>query len=247
MHCNIGLIVTGKGERDFLPHLFRSLTERANCSFRFVTWIGQRKPITSPKKKLKMVGAGKIIPDRDQDMIGLPARRFVCNHNTRFLILIDDVESDRRPQINQIFARYRSALDTMLTESERSRVAVHFLANMLEAYYFADSAAVNAALKKTVLDVDYEGDVEDILHPKNKLKELHSGFDERDDGAKIVPNLDLDHILNNRETCAFLRSLFGWCVALLSDNAELWDEDISSRYQLAQGIQEPLTRHQAIP
>ena len=194
-----------------------------------------------------MVGTGKIIPDRDQNEIGLPARRFLRNQPGQFLILVDDVEADRHPQIEQVFARYRLALDTMLTDAERSRVAVHFFANMLEGYYFANSAAVNTALETTVLDADHDGDVEDIPHPKNRLKELFRGFDETDDGAKIAPLLDLDHILDNPETCAFLRSLFGWCATRLSENADLWDPDLLTRYQLGQGIQEPLTGDQAAP
>lgn len=247
MHCIFGLIVTGKGEREFLPYLFRSLPLRANCSFRVIARIGQRNPITSEKRQLKMVGCGKTIPDRDQNEIGLPARGFLQNHPNRFLILIDDVEADRRPRIDQVFARYRLALDTMLGDGEKSRVAVHFLANMLEAYYLANSAAVNQALGTTVLDADHAGDVEEIPHPKNQLKGLFHGFDEKDDGAKIVPLLDLDHVLNNPETCAFLRSLFGWCVGRLSESAEQWDPDLSVRYQLEQGIREPLTRDQAAP
>lgn len=192
-----------------------------------------------------MVGSGKTIPDRDQSEIGLPARRFLRDQPNRFLILIDDVEHPRRPQIDQVFARYRLALDTMLGDFEKSRVAVHFLANMLEAYYFANSSAVNQALGAAVLASDYGGDVEEIPHPKNQLKGLFREFDEKDDGAKIVPLLDLDHVLNKPETCAFLRSLFGWCVARLNESAEQWEADLSVRYQLERGIQEPLTRDQA--
>lgn len=247
MHCVFGLMVTGKGERDFLPDLFRSLPERANCSFRVIARIGQRNPITSPKRQLKMVGSGKIIPDRDQNEIGLPARRFVRNHDGQFLILVDDVEADRRPQLDQVFARYRLALDTMLTEDEQKRVSVHFFANMLEAYYFANSAAVNEALEATVLNGDHAGDVEGLPHPKNQLKGLFQGFDEREDGAKIVPLLDLDHILDNPETCAFLRSLFGWCVGRLSEIADLWDDQLTTRYQLEAGRQEALTKDQKAP
>jgi len=246
MHCIFGLMVTGKGERDFLHDLFRSLPPRANCSFRVIARIGQRKPITSEKRRLKMVGTGKIIPDRDQNEIGLPARRFLRNQPGQFLILVDDIEADRRLHIEQVFARYRLALDTMLADGEQSRAAVHFLANMLEAYYFANSAAVNQALGAVVLANDYDGNVEEIPHPKNRLKELFQGFDEKDDGAKIVPLLDLEHVLGNPETCAFLRSLFGWCVARLSETAAVWDADLATRYQLPQGAQQPLTRDQAV-
>ena len=46
--------------------------------------------------------------------------------------------------------------------------SVHFLVNMLEAYYFAHAAATNGVLG-TELE-DFEGDVESIRHPKNDLK-----------------------------------------------------------------------------
>jgi hypothetical protein len=249
MHCVFGLMVTGKGERDFLPSFFRSLPQRANCSFRVMARIGQRDPIASPARKLKMVGSGKIIPTEDEKDIGLPARRFARDregdeHCRRFLILIDDVEAGRRSRIEQVYERYRRALDTMLSGDERRRVAVHFLANMLEAYYFANSAAINEALGTAVLAGDYDGDVEEIPHPKNEIKNLFAGFDERNDGAKIVPRLDLDHILRNPETCAFLRSLFGWCVARLSENAEVWHDELTACYRLEGGRQEALTRDQ---
>jgi hypothetical protein len=171
-HCVFGLIVTGKGERDFLPSLFRHLMGRAGCSFRVIGCLGQRNPITSPAKQLQMVGAGKKIPDKDAEQIGLPARRFLNQSPCHFVVLLDDVELARRPVIARVFQRYRLAFDTILSPATRPKAAVHFFANMLEAYYFADSAAVNQALGTTVLPADHNGDVELIDHPKNKIKHL---------------------------------------------------------------------------
>jgi hypothetical protein len=51
----------------------------------------------------------------------------------------------------------------------------YFLVNMLEAYYFAHSKAVNMAAGRIVLANDHEGDVETIPHPKNELKALIMG------------------------------------------------------------------------
>ena len=68
----------------------------------------------------------------------------------------------------------------MLPEESVGKVAVHFLVNMLEAYYFADSKAVNGVLG-TDLE-DFEGDVETIRHPKNDLKRRHAPFDEKEHG-----------------------------------------------------------------
>lgn len=243
-HCVVGLLVTGKGERDFIQHLFVSLMKRAGCSFKVVRRIGQRSPITSGARRLAMVGTGKSIPTNDEQEIGLEARRFLRNQPARFLILIDDVEEARRPVIDQVFHRYRIAIDTMLSEEERRRASVHFFANMLEAYYFAHCAAVNKALGATVLAQDWPGDVESIRHPKGKMKHLFAGFDERAHGKNIVPLLDLDHILSNPQTCAFLRSLFGWCVRQLCANAPVWEGELSRCYQLETGAHEALTNNQ---
>jgi len=242
--CTFGLVVTGEGEEEFLPAFFRSLSARAGCSFRVLRRIGQRKPITSEARKIRMVGSGQVIPTEDEREIGLPARRFLRGQPCHFLILIDDVEDERRPFLAQVFARYRKALDTLLRSDEQRRAAVHFFANMLEAYYYAHSAAVNEALGRVLLDADHAGDVETIRHPKNDLKGRFPGFDERTHGALIVPRLDLDHVLCNPQTCAFLRSMFGWCVRQLIEHCPVHDPDLSNRYQLQSGVHESLTARQ---
>ena len=48
--------------------------------------------------------------------------------------------------MQEVFGRYRAALDTVLSEDQARRAAVHFFVNMLEAYYFADTRAVNSML-----------------------------------------------------------------------------------------------------
>jgi hypothetical protein len=191
-----------------------------------------------------MVGSGQIIPTEDEREIAIPARQFLRQQTCRFLILIDDVEHDRRPIISQVFNRYRAALDTLLAPEERRRAAVHFLANMLEAYYFAHSAAVNAVLEMNVLLADFLEDVETIRHPKNDLKRLCPDFDERVHGARIVARLDIDHVLSNPKTCAFLRSLFGWCVQRLLDHCPVYDVELRTCFNLRNGLREPLTANQ---
>lgn len=243
-HCSFGLIVTGKGERDFLPAFFGQLMQKAGCSFKVIGCVGQRSPIRSPARILTMVGCGKTIPDRDEEEIGLPARRFLRGHTCHFVIMIDDVEESRRPVIAQVFERYRTALDTMLRPAERQRAAVHFFANMLEAYYFGHSAAVNHALETVVVEADFAGDVELIGHPKGELKRLFPGFDERAHGAIIVPLLDLEHIVANPATCAYLRSLLGWCVRQLQRYGQVWDPNLGLCFQLKNGVRERLTDNQ---
>ena len=217
-----GLIVTGKGEREFLPDLFRSVMASGRCTFKVIRRVDQRGPITSPKRKLQMLGSGKAIPDRDVSEIGLPARGFLSSHDG-YVLLIDDLEVDRSGAIREVFGRYRTALDNVLDEEQARRAAVHFFVNMLEAYYFADTRAVNEVLG-TELE-DFAGDVESIRHPKNELKKLYHGFDEREHGRQIVRRIDVPHILSREDTCASLRTMFAWLYSaigdLAGDNAQL--------------------------
>ena len=209
-----GLIVTGKGEREFLPDLFRSVAASGRCTFKVIRRIGQRGPITSPKRKLRMLGSGKEIPDRDANEIGLPARSFLSSRD-RYVLLIDDLEPDRSEAIREVFGRYRAALDTVLSEEQVRRSAVHFLVNMLEAYYFADTRAVNEVLGTELSD--FAGDVESIRHPKNELKKLSHGFDERDHGRQVVRRLDVPHVLSREDTCASLRTMFAWIYSAIGE------------------------------
>ena len=209
-----GLIVTGKGEEEFLPKLFRSLAATGRCSFRVIRRIGQRSPIRSPRRRLRMMGSGKQIPNREEEEIGLPARTFLSSDD-RYVLLIDDLEAKRSGDIQQIFDRYRLALDTMLLEDQAHRASVHFLVNMLEAYYFADARAVNAVLG---IDLDdFEGDVETIRNPKGRLKSLCPGFDEREHGRLIVERLDVLHVLSRADACCSLRTIFAWIYTAIEE------------------------------
>jgi hypothetical protein len=123
----IGLLVTGKGEERFLPALLRAITSTGTCNVTVVRRIGQRRPITAPKRKLEMVGTGKVIPTRDEEEIGLPARKWLTDDSSKLLLLIDDLEHDWREAIRDVFRRYRTALDTLLRPEQRARASVHFL------------------------------------------------------------------------------------------------------------------------
>src|SRR5262249_34694362 len=142
----------------------------------------------------------------------LAARAFLQRHKDAYVLLIDDLEGDRAAQVKAVYDRYRSLLDTMLGNL-KDRASVHFLVNMLEAYYFADAQALNQILGTTL--TDYEGDVEQIRHPKSELKQQVEGFDEIDHGRQIVEQLDVRHILSRPDTCASLRTLFVWCTKAL--------------------------------
>ena len=201
-----GLIVTGTAEEKCLPDLFRFMAATGMCSFTVIRRIGQRSP-RSEKRRLQMVGSGKMIPDKDEIEIGLPARHYLSS-DANFVLLVDDLEAGRSDCIQEIFERYRRALDTILTPSQSRRASVHFLVNMLEAYFFADSRAVNSVLN-TELD-DYEGDVETIRNPKSWMKNLYPGFHEVEDGCRIMGCLSVCQVLSRKDACSSLRTMFAW-------------------------------------
>jgi Domain of unknown function (DUF4276) len=228
----IALLVTGKGEEQFLPSLFRSLEAEGHCAFR----VGRRIPQLRPRRsaKQKRVGTRRKM-DANDERIGLAARAFLHN-GYHYVILVDDLEHDFRDQAEAVYQRYRTALDTILEpDGLSSRASVHFLVNMLEAYYFADAAAINAVLGTEM--ADFEGDVETIRHPKNELKRLHPGFDEVEHGGTIIAGLDVPHVLSNPETCRSLRTLFGWCSRAIG-------REFTDVYQLANGSYFEVTRPQ---
>jgi hypothetical protein len=206
-YFRFGIVVTGRGEELFLAELFRSLTVRGNCRFEVIARILQLRPITSPKRFLQMTGTGKQLTNRDEEL-GLVARRYLASHANAFVILVDDLEYDWREQIRPVYDRYRTAL-TAMTGKQSSRTSVHFFVYMLEAYYFADTTAVNAVLDTTL--TDHNGDVEEIRHPKQDLKVCALHFDEIDHGREIVRRLNLPQVLSSPRTCRALRSLVGWC------------------------------------
>lgn len=244
-----GLLVTGKTEEQHLPELFKNLSSTGICSFKVWQWIPQLSPRTSPKRELKIVGSNKKIPNEDVQKIGLPARDFLTNHPCRYILLIDDLEKDRVNIVEQVFQRYRDALDAVLKDEQKFRASVHFLANMLEAYYFADAQAINQVLGTTL--EDYSGDVETIHHPKGKLKEvcretLNRGFDEKDDGGKILQHLRVEYVLSNPQTCAYLRTMFYWCYKVLQKypQPEVLEQFPFAQYHFGDGIFSPVTKQQ---
>lgn len=239
-----GLIVTGEGERDHLSKLFRSLMATGICNFKVIRFIGQRGPITSPKRILLMVGSGKVIPDKDAGEIGLPARTYLMANPCNFVVLVDDLEHDRKNQAQQVFDRYRQALDTVLTADQSFRTSVHFLVNMLEAYYFADAQSVNVVLSLDPPLEDYPEDVEDIPHPKGELKKLYPGFREVEDGGRILDVLDVEHVLSRPDTCASLRTLFAWCSKVIEKYPNYQSLSLADKYHLQDGKLSEITRPQ---
>ena len=244
-HIYFGLIVTGDSEKGHLPNLFKSLMSTGWCTFNVIGKVPQRRPITSEQEKLRMVRKGSIIPDKDEGVV-IIARRFFEKCPYGFVLLIDDMDGwvDRA---SEVFKRYRLGLNTMLNSEQQKRAAVHFLVNMLEAYYFADAAAINAELKRQPPLADYQGDVETIPNPKHELKKLYPEFNEISDGGGILKKLDVEHVLSRPETCAWLRTLFAWCVKILErhpccDASNL--DSPSHKFCLSNGTYSPVTSGQ---
>ncbi len=228
-----GLIVTGKGEQEFLPIFLSSLTKAGSCHFRVLRRVGQRSPRTAPWRELRVVGSSGRIPDKDSQEIGLPARRYLQEDEAALVLVVDDLEEARRASRDGVFRRYREALDHTLGP-HYNRASVHFLVNMLEAYYFADPRAVREVLGIELAEP--EGDVEEIRHPKNELKRLARGFDEVIHGHEIVSSLDLERVLSNPQTCGSLRVLVRWCMKKMGEN--------EARFCLATGIYDRITGSQ---
>ena len=237
-----GLIVTGDVEAACLPKLFRSIAASASCDFIVIRRSDQLSPVTSEKRLIRMVGRGQVIPTIDESQYGLPARRFLEKDSNSFVVVIDDLENSRREQVDQVFSRYRRALDQLLAPKRLvDRASVHFLVNMLEAYYFGDCHAVNTVAGVEILPRDDPNDVENIPHPKKQLKEAWAGFREKVHGSAIVARLDVPHVLRREGHCCWLRTLFYWCVSRIPDEL-IWDREVLKR--LSAGCRIPLTDRQ---
>jgi hypothetical protein len=234
-----GLLVTGKGESRFLDRLFRSLcahmaeTGRGSGEFCVLAKIEQLTPRTSLKQRRSMPGRPTRIPTRDEDT-ALKAFGFL-RQGGDFVLLIDDLEGSRRAEVAAVYNRYRTAFDQVLPANVRPRASVHFLVNMLEAYYFADAKAINAVMGTNW--ADHDDDVEMIGHPKNELKTRLGSFDEIEEGGQIMRCLDVPHVLARPNTCGSLRTLFGWCWRALGLRP-------GERYQIEKGIYFDVTRTQ---
>ena len=209
----VHLLVTGETEEIHLPKLFSRIESAGVCHFAVERRIRQLTP-RSEERQLRMVGArGDRIPKRAEEEISLPARRLLSGHPDRLLVLVDDLEHDRRDQVESVFELYRDALYKALHEADKPRAAVHFLVNMLEAYFFADPGALDRVLRLKI--EAHDGDVEEIRNPKGRLKRLLPGYAERQHGGQILEHLDLFKVLGDPTTCAWLRSCVSWIVSAL--------------------------------
>ena len=231
-YFRFGLIVTGDTEWEHLPKLFRSLMATGICHFEVIRKTEQRTPRTSRSQGPHVVGTNQMIETKEELEIGLPALGYVRRSGCHFVLLIDDLEHSRRNQALEVFNLYRTIFDTVLNNLKH-RASVHFLVNMLEAYYFADAQAINAVLETSLSD--YEGDVETIRNPKGDLRAEYQGFREIEHGGRILDQIDIEHVLSHPNACASLRTLFAWCVKVLETYSDHDCADFHDKYRLHDG------------
>ncbi len=244
-YMRFGLLVTGKGERKSLELLFNKALAYEICHFEVRDKIGQIDPITSKTRIARRDRQNKPVTDKHQEMISQKARRYLQANKCHHLILIDDLEG-RDPQ--HVYDTYRTIIDYSLKPEQKTRVSVHFMVNMLEAYCFADADAVNIALELELKDQisDYSGDVESISHPKGKLKKI-SSYHEIEDSEKIFKELDLEHVLSDPNSCGFLRSCVAWIVKNFEGHSNqdyIQSLNLEQKYHLHDGIMNPITHNQ---
>ncbi len=227
-YVHFGLVVTGEGERDFLPGLFRELAATKHANFFVLRQTGQRTQLSQGRIE-DYLKQGKQVPDRDAD-IALVIRRHVADAD-RYALWIDDLESDSRANAQPKLERLTRALDVVIGKwpSLRERCSAHCLVNMVEAYYFLHADAVTSVLK--VDFKEHDGDCENLRHPKNELKRLagRGNFDEKEHGGQIVGRLDLDRILADPARCRALRTLVAWCWEAIG-------EPRGERFRLSDGV-----------
>lgn len=210
------LFVTGKGEEKHLHKLFSALSEIAPSAFIVAARVDQLGAIKSSKRLRRetVVGTNKSIPDRLFNKVVAPIRRYVTEDPCNFVILMDDLEYERIKDGEKIFERYRELLDKGLG-SETSRGSVHFLANMVEAYFFADFQATNTALALASPLSEHVGDVERIRNPKHEIRKRLPTYNEIEDAGKVLNRIDLRRVLAEKDSCAWLRSCVKWTVEVL--------------------------------
>lgn len=204
-----GLLVTGKGEEQHLPKLFKELSATGWCAFRIVRRVSQLSVRQVNIEPLKELGVPKKIPKKHAEQIGLTSRRWLQDGLVDYIILVDDIESSRRSQIDLVYKNYIAIFDKELG-NYRKNASVHFFVNMIEAYFFADSNSINSVFNKAI--VDDSDDVEDIKNPKVKLKSIVGQYHEIDDLGRLLNSLSVGHVLSKPDTCGYLRVLFAWCI-----------------------------------
>ncbi len=182
------LIVTGKGERAGIDRFLRAIHADGQSTCTVTDRVPQLIPVGEKKRaarELKMVGKGGRLEGRDEQ-IGLIVRS-LCFRGFDYVILIDDLEKSGRNDVEKRVERYVTAGRGLIADDRPWRFSVHFLVNMMESYFFADTNPASEVLGAPVSAPAEFPDVEDIPHAKSLLREL-SGNKYRE--ASDAPPID---------------------------------------------------------
>lgn len=229
------LIVTGEGERESLPELFRRFCYWSHglATFQVLRRIGQYRP----KKSSRHIELGTLIPIPDKiTEAWLHSRKHLASDDS-FVLLVDDLEWNDRNDIQHIFELYRPRQELFGPLSAENRVGVFFLRMMLEAYYWSDLRSVEEILGTPRSRPCIDGDPEEIRHPKTQLKAHWPTFKEREHAGPILKRLNVDQVLGDPSTCASLRTIYAWCSRAMGFRD-------SDRFRLQDGRRCPVTSPQ---
>ncbi|MBA4030118.1 MAG: hypothetical protein C0478_04380 [Planctomyces sp.] len=212
---HLRLFVTGQGEETFLASFFRQLRHFESGEV-IITAEYAFPQITVPTNAKKLAKNGREVLEKIDKATIKKIRPWLLISTQHYAVLVDDLETGRRTVAETQFNFYREQIHRILdTKPEiKNRFSVHFFVNMVEAYYFNHPEVVNDVCGTSL--TAQPGDVENIRHPKGRLKELVSQlergrkFDEMVDGTAIAKKLDLQKVLDNSEHCRALRTLVAW-------------------------------------
>lgn len=231
---HLRLFVTGEGEEAFLATFFRQLRHFESGDV-IITADYAFPQITVATSAKKLAKHGKEVLEKIDKAAVKKIRPLLLTSTEHYAVLVDDLETERRFLAESQFNFYQEQIHRILDARPeiKNRFSVHFFVNMIEAYYFKHPEVANEVCG-TLLD-EHPGDVENIRHPKNRLKDLVSKldrgqkFDEVVHGAAIAKKLDLPKVLEHPQHCRALRTLVAW----------IWEaigRERGKEYQLQHGL-----------
>lgn len=221
--------VTGHAEEACVPTIVRKATESLS-SFVLVRQV--RRVHQRPRSRIVRRGSTKaqVLPDHVTLAREVPK---LVHDNNVFFLWIDDLEGGTdRPAARQHFDYYAQLLDKACHTPLRAKCSIHFLVNMLEAYFLADTSSANIVLGTNL--TNHAGDCEDIKNPKGVLESAvkkldpSAKYDVKEDGGSIAKQLNLETILSSPDRCRALRTLVAWCWEAIGEPRD-------ERFQLASG------------
>lgn len=234
------LIVTGEAERDSLKELFRRF---CHWSFHLATFTVTRR---NGQHRPRAVTKGDSVPPKELgtkldspkaiEQAWLDARKHLRDEDS-FVLLVDDLEWERKDEIERVFATYSPRPVLFGDSTSAGRVGVFFLRMMREAYYWADLSAVESLLGQPRSSPNVPDDVEEIRNPKGLIEGKWPNFKDREHAGPILKALDVDWVLADPTTCASLRTLYAWCSRAMGFRD-------AERFQLRDGRRCPVTSPQ---